>query len=545
MTFLATYGATATGSAAVYLGGVRGEVAVGVVLALLAGLALAVRAGMAWGRPTGGRRLAALTAVMVMLSLAGGGVGTVAAQDGQFGSDCSKLDEFIYTLSIGLIKNDCDPSKLAAQMEEIQEIEGEQTEIDLYNGLYSQHTQSESWAATSGNALENKRTVAWSKAEAAAIEAMENGSTRSEAEAAATEAVQDYYSIQQRNLLASWNSYASSVLYVVNAQENESEVGEIVQTEEYLGASVDEISAENKSLGLVNGTAVTVQGVNVYGEATDSTYGDVTFYADGLEVGSGYDGLEVLLAGPQEGYSDQDIWTIAQNDGDNATYNVSYPEQWVAINNQSSQMAANVGQYVDAVYEANASGDLNASYVSASTMAQEYSTQYNETGYYAYAVSALASSGTAAPGLNGTGLMEVHYDGATFEGMVMSQEPPASGSWETGESYNPSNISGLQYIITTDGEQIDLDGPFSIGEMTNADGDTINETTVQRYSYETANSSDYVELSEDLAEVRSYMERQESNVGGGGGGGLPDLGFGGLGVPVILVAGGYLLLRDE
>ncbi|AAV47116.1 unknown [Haloarcula marismortui ATCC 43049] len=116
--------------------------------------------------------------------------------------------------------------------------------------------------------------------------------------------------------------------------------------------------------------------------------------------------------------------------------------------------------------------------------------------------------------------------GTQYEGVLFSQENPASGQFENGTTYNTSNIGGTQYVVTSD-RIVELDGEFTIDSISTQDGQTVQNVTIQKTTYETTNVTELKQQYEDLAYKRAQIEAREKalkqSAGGGflGGGSVP------------------------
>ncbi|NLV06110.1 hypothetical protein GOC83_08210 [Haloarcula rubripromontorii] len=109
--------------------------------------------------------------------------------------------------------------------------------------------------------------------------------------------------------------------------------------------------------------------------------------------------------------------------------------------------------------------------------------------------------------------------GTQYEGVLFSQENPASGQFESGTTYNTSKIGGTQYVVTSD-RIVELDGEFTIDSISTQDGQTVQNVTIQKTTYETTNVTELKQQYEDLAQKRAEIEAREQNLRGSSGGGL-------------------------
>jgi hypothetical protein len=174
----------------------------------------------------------------------------------------------------------------------------------------------------------------------------------------------------------------------------------------------------------------------------------------------------------------------------------------------------NMAVYVETLYNAKQNGTLDAAaHVNPYTLAQEYATDYQSTGYYSYAIGMAASMGMSVPDVGNLSVMVVEHDGKLNEGLLFSQNAPDNDTWVTGQTYNPDYIEGKQFFATVDGEVIELTKPFVIKSMENKQGEQVSSTTSQTYVYYSGvNTTEYAELQAELTSLRQEIESLEPTV---------------------------------
>ncbi|MDS0253847.1 hypothetical protein [Haloarcula argentinensis] len=127
--------------------------------------------------------------------------------------------------------------------------------------------------------------------------------------------------------------------------------------------------------------------------------------------------------------------------------------------------------------------------------------------------------------------------GKQYQGVLFSQENPASGQFENGSTYNPYQIGGTQYVVTSD-RIVELQSNFTVNKITTTDGQTVQNVTIQKTTYETTNVTELKQQYEDLARKRAEIEAREQNLRGSAGGGL--LGGSSSSLVLVLVSVGAL-----
>ena len=128
--------------------------------------------------------------------------------------------------------------------------------------------------------------------------------------------------------------------------------------------------------------------------------------------------------------------------------------------------------------------------------------------------------------------------GTQYEGVLFSQENPASGQFEANNTYNPNQIGGTQYVVTSD-RIVELESNFTVDDITTTDGQTVQNVTIQKTTYETSNVTGLKQQYEDLAYKRAQIEAREKALKQSAGGGL--LGGGSVPPVVALAVIGTLL----
>lgn len=499
----------------------------------------------------GRRALALVLAFSLIITMASaplaGPVGQVEASH----AECTQTDEFLWTFTLGYLNNplalnqQCDPSALSQHATDLEELHANATKTDIYNTGSQTKADSDQFLGVMGNYLQDSGTPAMAKAEAAAVAAIDANESRSAVEQAAVDAVEDYYARKQMNLVDQWNVAASTAWTMENTSDEAGISDDFVRlrltsskntgTYEY---PLQPIDSGTTSLTMVNGTsyqAVTLTLLaydHVNNEQETST---ITIHHGETAVGTSadfttVDGVEVAAF---DTFSSQ-----------MALHFPSYKSEWDALQSKESQVEANAEAYASSLYNATQNGTANVSdYVSGATLAQEYATNYNDTGFYAYLVGFSATQGMAIPDLENTSLMTIQTATDTYQGLLMSQEAPSSGVWEVGVTYHTADIGGKQFVATTDGQLVELEGEFSITSMEGPDGESINSTTSQEFNYTVTNESpNYLELQEDLRALRTEIENIEPLGGSGGGAGGFGFNLGTSGLVVIAAGAAAVLL---
>lgn len=505
--------------------------------------------------------LAVLVALAVVLvAVAGTPTAPVQRASATHTGPCDWTDAFLYGLTFTLFNSHkCDPVALSDALDELEADQQNSTKTQIYNTGKQVQTDSVQYGAVVDNYLADSGNPAMAKAEAAAIAAIDANKTRTETETAAANAVQDYYTVKQMNLVDQWGTSVSSVA----TMENTSDVAAL--TEGFVEPNMAPASNVQSRFGFAVDEGITDSG---YSESPLTTSAQTT-----LINGSTYNTMELRLAmyyqacncwynenarvdrgwvnrtigGSNNNVSGVYVGPITGETSYVAFDFVTYGQRWANIEAKSTQLEANAQEYASALYNASEAGNLSTvDYVNGATLAQEYSTDYTSTGYYSYAVGWAATAGFAIPDLGNTSAMTIDTAGATYQGLLMSQTAPSGGTWQTGVTYDANLIGGKQFVATLDGSVVELTGEFTITSMEDEDGASITETQVQQTDYTVANTSaEYEALQQEIRSLQTEIVEDTQTTGGGGG--ASGSGFLGLGTTELLIVavalGGLVLLN--
>lgn len=509
-------------------------------------------------------RSIALAVLLVVSAVAPGGpVGTAAAAE----QHCSEVDDFLFTVTNGLVNADqCKPSELADEMEQIKEDEDEKTHSDLTQSLSAQRETFESLLAQRENYVQDSRTHAYLSAENETAHALQTGDpTLTELNNTAEDAAVDYYTeTHQYADVNAWNKQVLGLKYAYERAENESGLN----ATDIVSRNVTAINRENavanrqdrslksldfgtKDITLANGTTREVQTVIMTVNFDPNWDGGKN---DTVEFGprSGTHKFAVTFDGYESSSNVSGI--VAEPPPESSVDNFSYlnfdrmENRFEETGDASELVADNARKNAKSMYEAEQDGQFDPSnYSNPYAMAQEYATDYNTTGHWSYALASGASMGYSVPDLNGTSVMFVTYGSEQYEGQIMSANGPPStnGDWVAGETYNPDNIEGTQWLMRTDGNLTKLTGEFTVERMTDQNGDNVTQTETVKYVYKTDNSSDMERRQELMMDLVREINAREPAAGGGGDGSGMDFDFSReLLIAAVAVAGAVLLTRE-
>ncbi len=468
-------------------------------------------------------KVAAPVVALLLLSTAVGSPAVGVAAAASSTEECSGVDAIIYDMTTidGFFsmqdKEDhpCSPKYQRDEaIEELKNASAEQEELDIYNAALSQKANNQVFSDVQANYANDSRSIAWMHAESALAECYKEGNSKSVCKSKAKQAIQDYYSNQAINFIERYNVTVRTSKELQQTAENQTDVSSdyvhAVGEDNTNGGDAKEPFGQIRttSVTLPNGTTHTTYEIRVYGND------------------DGYIGLN----DPREPYysdtgEDQDWINSIQVDAPNSDYEPEnilnmdkIADQYNRYDTLNNDLQNEVDPFVNATWTAFENDEINASdVISRNNLMFRYGTDaLNNTNQSLYdSTAALSTMGLATPNVNNTGSMTVVYNNVSYTGMVLAQEAP-NGTWETGKTYETSNIGGTVLLATTDGERIDMKGQFTLQEMKNQDGDQINQTSATKVVYRTSNTSEVLDKMERIAELRAQIEATKPKAGGGG-----------------------------
>jgi hypothetical protein len=465
-----------------------------------------------------------------------------------------------FTASLSLVNSgECSlVTSSSEKVDQIEQADANETKVTVHSTAGQLKAGNEQFLAVMGNYGQDSNTVAFSKGEAAAVEALANGKTVAEARAAANESIADYYTVKQRNLIDRWNVGVQTVWTAVN----KSHVTDGVSDDFVTAANGSDLNGapggwgsngehyynvtgtSTTSVTLLNGSATIVDELSVKGTATD--YGSAgptsTWFAEQPDAVAPGHWFVQNDAGTNRGSGDRiAVRPTSEMPSKTMLHYGEFYNTWTDIEQRSASKKAEMAKYVSqSLGPAMDSGELNAtSYVSPATLAQEYA---NENRSYVQAVATASSMGYDVPDLDNTNSMTISHNGSSYTGFLMSQNAP-SGGWEQDQTYEPSLLGGAEFFASVDNGTFRLDGPFTITSIENTEGQQIERVHTQNITYEVSDASaNYSALQQEVRTLQSQIEKKESVAGGGpaGPGSGMDVPPWALGGAAVLVVAGLL-----
>ncbi|WP_225306767.1 hypothetical protein [Haloarcula hispanica] len=429
--------------------------------------------------------------------------------------------------------------------------DAQQTELDLYQSGQNQRAQTQNYYNTIDNYLADSKTQARIVGKNAYIRALNNGSSKSAAKTEAKTAVKDYYAVRENNLLANYEAQVAHWEYMHSVAGSESGLEDSTQAGESHNATVD-IWVEEYGKG--NGRAEW-QGTKqldytlVNGSTTTVTYNHIRMEADysGAEQGTtkllgptnntvSYNGNDVVAGGFQvNGTSNGEplyvYWDASETNS-----------RLTEIQQQKDTVVADMDTLAENTYSAYQAGEINSSDLVDPYVLSSQQSAGND--FQGWTAAQLTMLGTNSPeNFDQIGSFNITTEsGAQYEGVLFSQENPTGGQFENGSTYNPNQIGGTQYVVTSD-RIVELQSNFTVDKITTTNGENVQNVTIQKTTYETTNVTELKQQYEDLARKRAEIEAREQNLRGSAGGGL--LGGSSSSLVLVLIGVGALYVVSQ
>ena len=392
------------------------------------------------------------------------------------------------------------------------------TRIDLLQSAAAMNESTQQYQTTLGNFLKETRGTAYTKGKIAALEALNNGASKSEARAAARQEINSYYSTLEYNVMQRWQAEAAQVGYHSQVENNQiddpgnsSDVKWIgpVQSGSPTSFGSDYGADDPKTeilISLPDGTEQSVESVRIGSNqvltpwSENTTSGSYTPTENGFVRAKGPEGRRTTLLPTS-----------------------TYAKRLDQIEGQRIQVVDNTDRLVNSIYANYSAGEINITdVVDPVELATEGAIGQNSTNYFGFTSAQLAGIGAAG---DPASAQQITMNGTVYEGTLFyAGTGDGPGTLETGRTYDPGNYNG-SFLLAADEGIIPLEERFKINQQKNTKtGEDVDSVDIVDPTPERANSSDFVNNSENLNDARERAD--QTNVGGspfGGDGGLFDL----------------------
>ena len=410
-------------------------------------------------------------------------------------------------------------------------------ETAMVEGATNMQSANERVMTSIQNNIQNSQNVALSKGKAAVIEAMNTGKSESEATTALQNAIDEYYSTIQQNIITHWKAQHSQILHFHEQAEAHADLsggdslfsvsGGNDKGPDFLGITTDaEVEYKENEVQLLDGSSV------AYPRAGDGTFS--RFFA----VSSDH------IAG-----SDPAILSLSTSQGNPVVLDPApFDDAWQSLVSERDSVNQTLSGFVSDVYAAYEPGEIPTEDlvdpVTASTeLAQDYD-GYQAQGAYA---AMLGIPTTAEHSVN----LTVHTaDGDRniwadiYTEYVPTDDSGTEVGFQSGETYDPSTWDKPLYIAyeyteetedgtTTSTDFVQLEDSFTIDVIEDKDGNEVDSFQTKSRNNQT---SDVSKLQEEIDQLREAQLEMQEEAQSGGGGFVDGLGFGGIPGEGVLVA---------
>jgi hypothetical protein len=382
------------------------------------------------------------------------------------------------------------------------------------------NTTGQTTRATMRNYLTDSRGASISEAKVNAWNTLANNSTEKQAKIETNASVDGFYFAQQSNLGASWSAGVEQAQYVYQEEQRETgEVGDWVTVKTSSGTvQLDHSNPFQESTvetGHDNFTITTFRTANgnvvtPWPNSTTAPNGGPYVSGPVLKVSA-----DPVATAQDQGDTVGAYTTVARS----SDYNGIVGQ----IDTQNQQAKDNAAQVINATYQnytAENITEANATdFLTPNEIASRAASDYNSTGYYAYAATQLAASGYSG-NVTTAHVIELG-NGERKEGALFYTGFDDLSQFERNKTYKPSNYNGTFLIATNNGTE-SITQPFEITEQYNTKtGNATENATVEQYTYETTSVTGLSDQLDGLSELQTAYDSADTRtvLGGAGGSG--------------------------
>lgn len=404
--------------------------------------------------------------------------------------------------------------------EEMAKVDALETKKELHQQALTQRQNNDNWHTQVSNELEDTKSVARMIGKNEYIRELNNDTDEAVARAEAKEAVADYYSVRQKMMISQWETTlyrADSMEFTAQNTSNMSE-SYVEQFSTSLSNFGDSYSVQssnfayfesNESVPLANGTTVTVP----YGkyqatlqDSMDSGYSETVTKRLSIDMndhtaesdGGGYVHFSpVTVQAPTDNYE-----SVEYIDG------TKWGDRWAQINQKNNEVQNEVDDFVNTTYDQYQSGEItNEELIDPYIGARNYDPENSSS----WALRSATAMGIAPPENTGDiDTMEITNGGTNVSGLLMTE---GEYTIKTGETYNASNQTGSQYVLDTDtGEMSELEGEYTVHNITGPDGESRDAAEYTDINYETTNVTEFKNRMEELNNLTAQIEARQQKL---------------------------------
>ncbi|WP_133412269.1 hypothetical protein [Natrarchaeobaculum sulfurireducens] len=473
-------------------------------------------------------------------------VGPAAADDGEltdeFDGTCESNLRFVLPVSCG----HADPSTVDDSLSD------DRIEADIH--VNAQGT-GEAWDSTDillGNYLEDTPTIASLEARDGIATAWEEGKSVEEADNEALQRINDYYSRLQIQVIEETQAHMAELQYQANQSREIDDVSSSmvhpVVDDVTSGMGSDRYSHSGSAItddtsteefDLRNGSVHEYEMPHFEADISDSDTPSTGSDSDSLALDDKGDWSFQVDVGANNPRAHFDGRVMLENQPEydldsKETYDLAGPaERLEEIHDQAQVAVENYDeQFVEDLYHSLDEGQITPEDVRGAEGTVRYMSGDSEVTENRFQMALASVTGMEHTSMEST--MEVHYDGytdmeyewnssseereqtfsnhvsTTYEGLLFAAETPEDG-FEVNGTYHTDDLNGTQMMVPADGsDSVYFEkGTFTIDTMYDADGNETDQADWDRPDYDTYNSSEYVELLDEVQELHDKLEEED------------------------------------
>jgi hypothetical protein len=376
------------------------------------------------------------------------------------------------------------------------------------------------------NVLSNSKQVAYGDARVAAIEQMNLGNTEQDAIDAAVEVIDDFFAVQQENLLEHYSFQVENLYRQVNTVGNTDGInlGDIYycpDTDDG-GKSLKSLSSATASFTMVDGTGYTY-----------STF-SYEYYLNG-----GYKASQKATISDRFGLAVQPVSTGTRETFFEAN---RFDDTLSEISTKHSETVSEITNFVSTVYPEYQAGDISLQDI---VRPSELAAKASDSEQNPISGADLAVMGLEADTQSKTTVRLVDDDIVLQGSLYLDSE--SGPSFAVGQTYSPSSFTGPVYLAYNNysGDNADLDTSgvitvdqqFELTQAISSDGTELATVEYTSEDGQKTTTTDTAELKTELDrlnELQAELQEQQKEIAadsGGGGGGIDLSAFSAFGLP--------------
>ncbi|RXK46601.1 hypothetical protein [Halorientalis pallida] len=396
-----------------------------------------------------------------------------------------------------------------------QKIDSTETQGEIYKSAQTTSAQIDVLADSTNNWQTQTANSYRRAGKSEFVRAINNGSSQSAAVTEAKQAAQDEYARSQIQLLKSYEAQVGAVvtMWQTAAQEQNLSAGSVFEFRKNptvgWAKDLENLKEVNHTTTLVNGSSYTYSSLG--GQEGGS---NLLIHADGE-----YGGQARLAVLPPDTLESSDREIVLEQDSPDG-----YTTMWNKYESQSANVTQNLEKFAQSAYDSWSAGNISsADLVDPYMGARDFEPDGSQGSTWTQ--QQLLSLGITPPkNFSSIERMTVRDEtsGMIYDGTLMSGGTPQGGGFEVGQTYNATEVPGIQYVVSRTAKT-QLNGNFTLVNATGMDGGPIQSVDYTQPNLNTTNLQEFKEGMDDYRKFREEIEaREEKMRNESGSGGLLD-----------------------